>query len=605
MEKRSKEARTAYDLVQSEGGIIDTRGDSPNNLPLQRSSSVEHMYEATPMGNGTSNKNSVKPRATKSTNNSPHIVRKFDESQKQELSMEGSGQLNDSVADSLYAQVIDTRKPGKKTSNADDVSKTDSEPKDVDTNTANHRVHNGKTLVVTYHALPTKDPNTMEEVISSGDIEHTVTGNATYALVQTIKKKKKKNKLGKEDSGEAEAGESDTVGVSSGGKEADTQVEGEVQEGVESGNVAQSEEPEEKVKENSDNQANEVNCSLGDITEGRDASREDVGESNTGEASSTPVDDVSAVDDSVEHKLNESEGVDNLEADTVSSTTGSVPVAPPPKPRRSIRRKPDNIINSRQDPPSPGGVSNTSPTATKSTPLAGEKGARVKRNPIRQAPPPPPGRKKSPPPGRVPPPVAPYVPPPSRPPPSEPPPSKPPAFPPPPPPSFEVDDHTYAMITVKTSKPNKVDASALIDMWLADDASNNEESVNEENDQKNESLELPTNNSLQEAQNSAKSSSALASVSPKTSGKSNSLPRGSTLQSSLKKDKMKRNPALPPRHTPPPPPPPGGAGEATPPVGVTVLEKKAEGAAVTGNNKSGPFLFDSGYASHLISVRDC
>lgn len=605
MEKKSADARVAYDLIQSEGGIIDGRGGTQNELSLGRSSSVEHLYEATPFG-ASNKKKRNKPRATKSSNNSPHIIRKFADDQQHELTLDGSGNLDDAFGDGLYAQVLDSKKIGKQRGrrqsdgNVGGVSETTvegvgleegGERNDNGGNTENHRVHNGKTLVVTYHALPVKEKGKMEETICSEDIEHTVTGDATYALVQTTKKKKKKKPQERDEeggNGKREDGEQ--------GDEGNSRPSTPSNPAAESSEVI-AEEVATEVLENGDSKGQGKN---GEITN----SHEEVTE---GAAAATVV-----TTDVLKEDNNNKEKVEEAQEESAAPERKDK-VTPPPKPRRSVMRKPEKIRSESDT--SGASVSLTPPTPPPPTSQAGDRSARSRKSPARQAPPPPPGRAKSPPPAppsQAPPSIpAPH-------PPSDPPPgagtvSGPPSFPPPPPPleskspspvPLETEDHTYAVVNIKTTKPKKVDANALIDMWLAEDAAKGCK-ADEEAIKKGPSETTATRTSTKKktsVSNGKANNNSASSSSPSTNQKSVSLPRGINLRSSFNKDKMKKNPSLPPRHTPPPPPPPSGAvapplSSSSAPKDATVVRRSSAG------NGNHTFLFSSDYASTLIKVR--
>ena len=532
---------------------------------------MEHLYEATPFSKEDKKKKGGKSKGTKSSNNSPHIVRKFPEGQQQELKLGGSGgHIEDLQADGLYAQVMDKIQPGKKVGEAVGASMTNGNggTEVGRENTESQRVHNGKTLVVTYHALPMKD-NTTEEVISSGDIEHTVTGDAMYAMVQTTKKKKKKKKpKAKEDTDAGGSGAENGVGVS--------------------------EDVTDAVCENVNKDSGSAVATEGEAPSPLQASAAN-GSADDGETVEPPgrnVDDerenaatdvrgsVATADNEEPKKASEKE-----EGVRPSEITASEPIkdksTPPPKPRRSFRTKKESLLDSSPSAAPTEAVSGTSPVLTATTL---PRMARSKRSPARQAPPPPPGRKSQP-----------TAKPPPPPPPSDPASSGPPAFPPPPPPASkspspapQEEEHMYAIVNVRRSKPKVVDANALIDMWLAEDAVSEDKS----DDSTTTTTAVPKNPTKKN------------SVTTSSTSKANSLPRGMSLRSSLTKDnKMKKNPSLPPRHTPPPPPPPAGEDTGAVPKNDVGGAGGRKTSGVVEHNASHQFLFSSHYASNLIKVR--
>ncbi len=181
---------------------------------MHRSSSAEHLYEAANF-NG-------KAKPSKSTNNSPRIPRKGDERRAMERKvLENPPELDDlpeGMDDShLYAHVVkpDAAKRTEDRNKEEEVGEeANKEVKDSQPGDNVDLSREALGLVVTCHDEGSDDD--VKYAIASSEIEHTTSGDHTYAVVQITsrKKKKKKASLNSEDGGGGEGGGGDVEGQS-------------------------------------------------------------------------------------------------------------------------------------------------------------------------------------------------------------------------------------------------------------------------------------------------------------------------------------------------------------------------------------------------------
>ena len=567
---------------------------------IPRSASAEHLYETADFNSN----NVAASRGACSTDNSPQVGRRSQdggESKEQEVKVldrpPEPEELPEGVSmDHLYAQVVKT-KPGKKQKkNVPDSKKdesalsdnipvegvsggadADGEGSDAkgDNKKFRNSTHEAQGLVVTCHD---REGSAEREVnaLPSGDIEHTaVTENGNvYALVSNVAKKKKRKKKFVEEK------ESEPAAVE----------EGE--------SVANDKEVEVKADDS------EVNA------DGDDGNKD----KNSSENSPS------------------------------SSSPSSPPVKPkhsPPQRKSSSVRQPPNkppafISRGDSSPASLRKVSvdllpkESTSTSTTTTATTTTTTTTQVRSPVRRAPPPPsskPPKSTSPPPTLPPPP--PETPPPPPPPTETPPPppqstpisddlllnpvarsrmaslsSRPPDFPPPPPPPSAAaitgeEDPTYAVVEKVPPRKNK---------------------GKQKKEQKSASFDAPALADIASKPVSSRPPHTYKSVDEKITSNGRILVEGKTFvpvkshgyttvptrraQSMKQKEKMRKYPTLPQRHTPPPPPPPPPSDSPSP--GVEERENKlGRGSVPRGSLTSEgthQFLFRSDYASSLIKV---